>query len=256
MFKIAIANEKGGVAKTTSAVSLAACLAEMGKKVLLFDLDAQANSTLSLGLDPSTSHLTVFDTLLRNMSISDVAQQTSSSGIAIIPATQEVGLIEKELSHLNNFEIRLKNILLSNNIPYDFVIFDCPPFLGSVTLNAITASNLLLIPTQAEFFSIYALRNLMELIRKVRLTNNARLTYRLLITMFDQRNKIHRLLYQQLQTNFSTGLFQTCIAVDTRLRECPVSGKTIIQHAPKSRAAVQYRSLTQEILDLQDQMDN
>ncbi len=256
MFKISIANEKGGVAKTTSAVSLAACLAEIGKKVLLFDLDAQANSTLALGLDPSSSHLTVFDTLLRNMSISDVAQQTSSTGIAIIPATQEVGLIEKELSHLNNFEIRLRNILLSNNIPYDFVIFDCPPFLGSVTINAITASNLLLIPTQAEFFSIYALRNLMELIRKVRLTNNTRLTYRLLITMFDQRNKIHRLLYQQLQTNFSMGLLQTCIAVDTRLRECPVSGKTIIQHAPRSRAAVQYRSLTQEILDLQDQMEN
>jgi chromosome partitioning protein len=250
LFKIAIANEKGGVAKTTSAVSLAACLAEIGKKVLLFDLDAQANSTLALGLDPSNSHLTVFDVLFRTIEISNAAQKTSAPGISMIPATQEVGLIEKELSRLNNYETRLQNILQLNSIPYDFAIFDCPPFLGAVTLNAITASNLLVIPTQAEYFSIYALRNLMNLIRKVRLSNNPRLTYRLLITLFDQRNRIHRLLYQHLQTNFSMGLFQTIIAIDTRLRECPVSGKTIIQHAPRSRAAKQYRALTQEILDI------
>ncbi len=126
---------------------------------------------------------------------------------------------------------------------------DCPPFLGAVTLNALTAADLLLVPTQAEFFSIYALRNLMNLVRRIRTQYNPRLTYRLLLTMFDRRNRIHRTMAEQLRASFTSGVMQTTIDTDTKLRESPIAGVPIIQHAPKSRSAQQYRALAQEIIE-------
>ena len=126
---------------------------------------------------------------------------------------------------------------------------DCPPFLGAVTLNAMVSVNMLLIPTQAEFFSIYALRNLMALIRRVRSQYNPGLKYRLLLTMVDRRNKIHRVLSEQLRTTFSQGVMETVIQTDTKLRESPIAGVPIIYHSPKSRGSLQYRALAQEILE-------
>ena len=249
MFKITIANETGGVATTTTAVSLAAAFAELGKNVLLVDADAQANATLALGLEPDQQPLTLFNAFLQSTDIQSIIRPTNSPGISIVPANREVTLIEKDLTRLDHYETRLLSVLKPVQSQYYFAIFDCPPFLGSVTLNTLTAADFLIIPTQAEYYSIYALRNMMELIRIVRTRFNPGLTYRLLVTLFDQRNRIHRILGHQLQEDFSLGLFQTVIQVDTRLRESPVEGKTVFQLAPHSRATRQYRDLSQELLE-------
>jgi chromosome partitioning protein len=143
----------------------------------------------------------------------------------------------------------LRKALEDPELDYEFIIIDCPPFLGSVTMNALTASNLLIMPTQAEFFSVYALRDMMTLIRRVRSQTNPHLTYRLLITMFDRRNRVHRSLAEQLHTTFAAGLLTTIIETDTRLRESPIAGMPIIYHSPKTRSANQYRALAQEIIE-------
>ncbi len=256
LFKISIANEKGGVAKTTTAVSLAAAFSEMGYKVLLVDADAQANATLALGLEPESQKQTLFNAFLQSTDIQKIIQPTRSPGVSIIPANRQVTLIEKDLTRLDSFETRLSSILNPVSTMFDFAIFDCPPFLGSVTLNTLTAADFLIIPTQAEYYSIFALRNMMDLVRTVRTKFNPGLTYRLLITLFDQRNRIHRILGQQLQDNFSLGLFQTIIQVDTRVRESPVEGKTIFQVAPHTRATCQYRSLAQELIEFKNDRES
>jgi chromosome partitioning protein len=249
MYKISIANEKGGVAKTTTTISLGAALAETGCRVLLVDLDAQANLSLATGVDVGTVDSTVFTHLIQSLPLNSTILSTAIPNVDIIPSKYDVGLIERYLPIQPNYEYKLRNGFGENPLDYQFVIFDCPPFLGATTLSALVASDLLLLPTQAEFFSIYALRNLMELVKRIRHQYNPKLTYRLLITMFDRRNRIHRILREQLQESFANGMLKTIIEVDTKLRESVVSGIPIFSHAPKSRAALQYRALAQEILE-------
>ena len=246
---ISIANEKGGVAKTTTAVSLGAAMVESGARVLLIDLDAQANLTLALGIEPGKVQRSAGNILLESAQPSLVSRETGIPGLEIIPANNEMVYTERYLPSRPGYETVLRKALQDPALDYDFIILDCPPFLGAVTMNALSASNLLLMPTQAEYFSIYALRNMMYLIRRVRAQTNPQLTYRLLITMFDRRNRIHRTLSEQLHTTFSDGLLQTVIETDTRLRESPIAGLPVIYHSPKTRSAVQYRALAQEIME-------
>lgn len=248
-YKIGIANEKGGVAKTTTTVSLGAVLVETGMKVLLIDLDPQANLSLALGMEPNKVQRSSASTLIELAPLSSVIRETSIPGLDMAPANNEMGMAERFLPSRQGYEFILKKALSQLSTPYDFVLIDCPPFLGSVTLNALVAIDLLVIPTQAEFFSIYALRNLMALVRRVRSQYNPNLKYRLLLTMVDRRNKTHRVMSEQLRTTFTTGVMQTVIETDTKLRESPIAGVPIIQHAPKSRGSLQYRALGQEILE-------
>lgn len=247
-YKIAIANEKGGVAKTTSAISIGAALVENGMSVLLLDLDAQANLTMALGVDHTAVKNTTGSILLESLPPSQAVLHTGVPNLDLVPASSELSLAERYLPIRSNYEFTLSSILNQQSWEYDFLIMDCPPFLGAITTNALTAADLLIIPTQAEFFSISALRSMIALIRKIRTKGNPRLAYRLLLTLFDRRNRIHRTLCEQLRATFGGGVLDNFIEVDTRLRECPIVGLPIIYHSPKTRSALQYRALTQEIL--------
>ncbi len=245
---ISVANEKGGVAKTTTSISLGAALVETGLEVLLIDLDGQANLSLALGVENNKTQSSIVNVILEAADIHSTIRETGIPRLDLIPSTTEMGLAERFLPIRQGYETTLARALREQDLPYDFIILDCPPFLGAITYNALMASDLLIMPTQAEFFSINALRNMMSLVRRIRTQGNPHLTYRLLLTMYDRRNRIHRTLSEQLRTTFGNGVLNTMIETDTKLRESPIAGLPIIFHAPKSRGALQYRALGQEIL--------
>ena len=248
---IAVANEKGGVAKTTTTISLGAALVENGNKVLLIDLDAQANLSLALGIEPIKATRTIANVLLESAPFASCIHKTAVAGLDLIPSNSEMGMAERFLPIKINFEQTIQKVMRTESAlrDYQFVLMDCPPFLGAVTSNALAAADLLLVPTQAEYFSIYSLRNLMAMVRRIRSQYNPHLTYRLLLTMFDRRNRTHRTLCEQLRSSFNSGVLETVINIDTKLRESPIAGLPITIHAPKSRAALEYRALSQEILE-------
>jgi ATPases involved in chromosome partitioning len=245
---ISIANEKGGVAKTTTTLSLCGALVEAGYKVLAMDLDPQANLTLSLVEESGTDAHSLVDVLINNVPFEDALKTTSLDKLSLLPANNQLGLAERLFPSRANYTTMLKNLLDQKKSAFDFILIDCPPFLGAITSNALLASDLLILPTQAEYYSVFALKNMMALIRQVRASGNPKLKYRLLLTMFDKRNRIHCSLAEHLRATFSTGVFDSVIEVDTKLRESPMSGQSIIYHAPKSRSALQYRFLAQEII--------
>jgi chromosome partitioning protein len=242
---VAIANEKGGVAKTTTALSVGAALVEDGQDVLLVDMDPQANLTLSLGIQPAQIRRSVADLLLGNADPMSISRETNVPGLDLIPASGEMLLVERFLYVRQKYEFLLRTALLKAN-QYDFVLLDCPPSLGALTINALTASHLLIIPTQCEFFSAHALREMLDLIRNIRQRTNPSLRYRVLITMLG-RTRVHRTLHEQIRGAFGTAVFETAIELDAKLRECPVVGQPITQYAPDGRAAMQYRALAQEL---------
>lgn len=246
---ISIANEKGGVAKTTTSLSLSGAFVEMGYKVLAIDLDPQANLSLSLGQDSSKANHTIIDGLINNLPISELIKKTPIENLDLLPSNSQLGLAERLLPSKKDYISLLRKLLKSGSLPYDYVFIDCPPFLGAITANALIASDLLILPTQAEYYSVFALRNMMTLIRQVRENGNPKLRYRLLLTMFDKRNRIHCSLAEHLRKTFSNGVFEAVIEVDTKLRESPIIGQPIIFHAPKSRSSLQYRFLAQEIIN-------
>ena len=249
MYTIAIANEKGGVAKTTTTTSLAACLAQLEFRVLVIDLDPQANLTLAVGIDHTEVPSTIADVLFSNShSTNGTVMKSLIHNLEIIPANQKIGMADRYLPLQPSYEYRLQTYLANYQNDYDFILFDCPPHLGTLTTTALTAADLLLIPTQPEYFSVFALRNLMDLVRKVRKQTNPKLMYRLLITMYDRRNKIHRILSEHLRESFNSGILETVIETDTKLRESQIAGKPIIYHSPRSRSSYQYQALAQEIL--------
>jgi chromosome partitioning protein len=184
---------------------------------------------------------------LESLPLKNAIVETGIPKLNLIPSTSEIGLAERYLPVKSGYENILRRSLQNASLNYDFILLDCPPFLGAITTNALTAADMLVMPTQAEFFSISALRSMMTLVRKIRAQGNPQLTYRLLLTMFDRRNRIHRTLTEQLRSTFSNGVLDTMVEIDTRLRESSIAGLPIIYHSPKSRSAVQYRALAQEI---------
>jgi chromosome partitioning protein len=243
---IAIANAKGGVAKTTTSISLGAMLAETGQQVLVVDLDPHANLTISLGLRPPSLELTAADVLLGAMRIEDAVCHTSQEGLQLVPANHDLQLAESHLIVREDYEMVLSEALKATP-GYDTILLDCPPTLGTLTHNALAAAELLIIPTQPEYFSAHALRDMLNMILTIRSRYNPKLRYRILLTMLDRRNRIHSDLAGQIRTAFNQATFDTEIETDTRLRESPVFGKPINQYAPSSRAATQYRELAQEL---------
>jgi chromosome partitioning protein len=255
-YVIAISNEKGGVAKTTTTFSLGATIAETGKNVLLIDLDPQGNLTLANGIESGDAKRNSSDILLDRLNAKEAIHKTNTQRMDIIPSNPRLAEAEQFLPVRTNHARILKNALLSKEIDYDYVFIDCPPSMGAIAINALTASDLLIIPTQAEYFSAYALRDMMMLIRRVRKDSNPELAYRILITLLDLRNRAHRAIREQLQQTFGVGLFETVIEIDTRLRESPIIGVPITQYSPNSRGTQQYRVLAQELMDYVQQQKN
>lgn len=245
---IAVSNEKGGVAKTTTTLALGGALVECGCEVLLIDLDPQANLTLGVGIPPAKVRRSVADVLLNAVSLLSASRETGIPGLDIIPSNAEMGLAERFLPVRQNYEYILRNAIESSALTYDFVLMDCPPSLGAVTTNALTTAHYALIPTQPEYFSAHGLRSLMSMIRRVRGQTNPDLAYFVLITLMDKRNRIHRTLSEQLSTTFGEGLLKTVIEIDTKLRESTVAGLPITHYFPQSRSATQYRALAQELI--------
>jgi len=251
---IAISNEKGGVAKTTSTLSLGAALAESSQKVLLIDLDPQANLSLALGFEPGKVERTSSNIILDNTPLLESRLETNIPGVDLIPSSPALEQAEQVLPIYLNYTTRLRNAIESANpLPYNIILIDCPPSLGAITVNALTAADLLIIPTQAEYFSAYALRDMMTIIRQIRSTENPRLAYRVLVTLLDQRNRAHRDIREQLERTFGIGLFKTVIEIDTKLRESPILGLPITQYKPNSRGAQQYRGLAEELIQYVEQ---
>jgi chromosome partitioning protein len=255
-YTIAISNEKGGVAKTTTTLSLGAALAETGQKVLLIDLDPQANLTLAVGFEINQATITSSNILVEGAPLLSAKQVTEIENIDIIPSHTNIESAEQFLPIRTNYTSILRRAI-ENTVPnpYDFILLDCPPFLGAITHNALGAANLLIIPTQSEFFSAYALRNMMGLIRRVRQNSNPELAYRILITMLDRMNRTHRNIEEQLRNTFGRGLFETVIEIDTKLRESPIAGLPITHYKTNSRGSQQYRILAQELLEYVQEKD-
>jgi chromosome partitioning protein len=249
-YVIAISNEKGGVAKTTTTLSLGAALAEAGRKVLVIDLDPQANLTLALGVEPGSATVTSSHVLIESAPLMTARLGTEIENLDLIPSHSSIESAEQFLPVRTHYTSGLRRALdAAAPLPYDYVLFDCPPFLGAITTNALSASELLIIPTQAEYFSAYALRNMMGIIRRIRQDSNAVLGYRILITLLDRRNRTHRNIQEQLQNTFGEGLFKTVIEIDTKLRESPIAGLPINRYRPSARGAQQYRDLAQELME-------
>ena len=248
-FTIAMSNEKGGVAKTTSTLSLGAALAELGHRVLLIDLDPQSNLSLAMGFEAGDAEVTSASVLVDNASIKTAIHKTEVKNLDIVTSNSRIETAEQFLPMRSHYLATLRAALEAAELPYDYILFDCPPALGAITLNALSAADLLIIPTQAEYFSAYALRNMMGTIRRVRQESNPNLAYRILVTLLDRRNRTHRNIFEQLQATFGQGVFTTVIEVDTKLRESPIAGMPITQYKPTSRGSQQYRVLAQELIE-------
>lgn len=245
---IAVANTKGGVAKTTTCLSLGGTLAEQGRLVLLVDLDPQAHLTASLGVKPETLRRTVSDVLLGQGSLVAISRETTVGGLDLAPANRELIVLDKVLYKRPGYEYRLKQDLERMNPElYEVVLIDCPPSFGTLTLNALTAADLLIVPIQCEYYAMRSLRQMLDMVSLVRRKTNPGLRYRLLVTVFDVRNKVNRLILQYLQAHFAKILFKTIIQIDTRLRESPAFAQPINQYAPDTRATHQYRALAREL---------
>jgi chromosome partitioning protein len=248
---VAVSNQKGGVAKTTTAVSLAAEVAKRGQRVLAVDLDPQSNLTLAFGLDPDGfSGASAYDLLARReVSIAKVAVPTERvKSLHVVPSEVRLAQAEKELYGEVGFDELLKRKLDAASADYDLVVLDCPPSLGLLTVNALASANVCVVPVQCEFFSAKGVVRLMELVGVIRERRNPDLALRVVPTLYDARNNICRAVLRELKKQFPDEVSSVAIGVDTRLREAAAAGLPIALFAPRSRASLAYGELAKEVL--------
>ncbi len=246
---VAIANQKGGVGKTTTSVNLAACLAVLEKKVLLIDADPQANATSSLVLNPEIE-IGTYQLIEGQIKIEDLIIETTSPNLKIVPANIDLVGIEIELVDKENREKMLLNALETEKDKYDYIFIDCPPSLGLITLNCLTAADSVLIPIQCEYFALEGLGKLLSTIRKIQELHNSKLDVEgILLTMYDSRLKLSNLVIEQVKLHFPEIVFNTIIQRNVRLSEATGNCKSIIKYDATSRGAINYLNLAREFID-------
>jgi len=248
---IAVANQKGGVGKTTTSVNLSACMAALGKKVLLIDIDPQGNATSGIGVNKADIRYCIYDILVNDMDPLDAILPTSVENLFIIPASIQLAGAEIELVPTVSREVRLKKALEYIRSKYDFIIIDCPPSLGILTLNSLTASDSVLIPVQCEFYALEGVSQLLNTIRMVQKHLNTSLQIEgILLTMFDARTNLGIQVIEEVKKYFREKVYQAVIPRNVRLSEAPSHGQAIISYDPKSRGAEVYMDLAREVLEL------
>ena len=250
---IAIANQKGGVGKTTTAVNLAACLAKMGKKILLVDIDPQGNSTSGLGVDKRRCDKTVYDCLVNEEKLENVAIDTQYENLSVCPSNLDLSGAEIELISVKGRENRLKESLESVKDIYDFILIDTPPSLGLITINTMTAANSVLIPIQCEFYALEGVSQLVETIKKIKKALNPSLFIQgIVMTMYDARTNLAVQVVDEVKRFFPGKVYKTIIPRNIRISEAPGFGKPVIYYDKASKGAETYMELAAELVESVD----
>ena len=246
---ISIANQKGGVGKTTTSVNLSACLGELGQRVLLIDIDPQGNATSGLGIDKGKIEKSIYDVLVDDIPIKDTVIGTEVDNLKVLPATIQLAGAEIELVASMSCETKLKKAIDKIKNEYDFVIIDCPPSLGLLTINSLTAANSILVPIQCEFYALEGLSQLLKTITLIQDNLNQDLVLEgVVLTMFDSRTNLSGQVVQEVKNHFQQKVFKTIIPRNVRLSEAPSFGRPVIKYDPKSKGAEVYYNLAKEVL--------
>lgn len=247
--RIAVMNQKGGVGKTTTAVNLAACLAECGKRVLLVDADAQGNATSGIGIDKERVKVSVYDVLINQTPARKAIRPARPEGLDVLPATIALAGAEVELVTLPQREERMRQALADVTDEYDYIFIDCPPSLGLLTVNVLVAADAVLIPIQAEYYALEGVAQLLQTIRSVAHEWNPRLGVEgVLLTMYDGRTNLALQVADEVKKYFREKVYRTMIPRNVRLSEAPSYGEPIIIYDSRSKGAEVYRRLAQEVL--------
>lgn len=246
---LAVVNQKGGVGKSTTAVNLAAALGEQGKNVLLVDLDPQGNASSGFGLTAEQRQLCIYDALLDGKSLEEIAVKADSPGVTVIPATIQLAGAEVELVTAISRETRLKNLLNTYKQNFDFILIDCAPSLGLLTINALTAADGLIIPIQTEYYALEGLSKLLDSVRLVNTHLNADLSvFGVVMTMYNSRTKLSNQVVDEVKDYFGDKVFETFVPRTVRLSEAPSFGIPITEYDSSGKGATAYRNLAKEVI--------